>query len=109
MLIYFEEIRIYFKDFPTRVCKTFGNVAAHLFTNRYYFLGRGQECGYAFNDRHTVYGLNHLVYATVTRKSGFSTAPTLARQMSRFSFFFFYKIKETDNTNDSLIYYSIFE
>jgi len=64
MLIYLGEIRIYFKGFPTRVCKAFGNVSAHLFTSLY-FLGKGQECNYAFNDRHTVYGLTHLVYATV--------------------------------------------
>jgi len=76
MLIYLGEIRIYFKGFPTRVCKAFGNVSAHLFTSRY-FLGKGQECLDAFNDRHsTVYGLSHLLFYKCDTKSGFSTAPT---------------------------------
>ena len=49
-----------------------GNVDAHLFSSRYFLELKGKDASThsCFNDRqHTVYWLNHLLYATVTRKS----------------------------------------
>ena len=91
MLIYLGEIRIYFKGFPTRVCKAFGNVSAHLFTSRY-FLGKGQECLDAFNDRHINLRVNSSGVRNCDTKKLFFHSSNISK--TNVSIFYFIKKKK---------------